>query len=162
VSENESRTPDQRLHAVVGRWETSGHLIGESPTPVVGTDVYEVLAGGYFLVHHVDVTVGDQSVRAIEIIGEPDAASGGYLARSFDSEGNAELMRVTIDDSGNFHFAGGGDIAPAAQPTGAATAQVRSTLTIAEDHRSMTAFWERSDDGVTWRPWMDISFSRRD
>jgi hypothetical protein len=161
MSENESHTPDLRLHSVAGRWETSGHVIGEPPIPVVGTDVYEVLAGGYFLVHHVDVTVGDQSVRAIEIIGEPDAVSGAYLARSFDSEGNAELMRVTIDDSGNFHFAGGGDIAPAARPTDAATAQVRSTLTIAEDRRSMTALWERSDDGVTWLPWMDISFSRR-
>ena len=48
--------------------------------PVAGTDTYEVLPGGYFLVHHVDVTVGDKPVRAIEIIGEPDAVSGGFLA----------------------------------------------------------------------------------
>jgi hypothetical protein len=121
------RHPDERLHAIAGRWETSGHVIGEPRIPVVGTDIYEVLAGGYFIVHHVDVTVGEQPVRAIEVIGETDAAGGGYLARSFDSEGHAELMHVTIDEGGDFHFAGGADIAPTAQPTDAATARVRST-----------------------------------
>jgi hypothetical protein len=161
MSDDERHT-DERLHAIAGRWETSGHVIGEPRIPVVGTDIYEVLAGGYFLVHHVDVTVGEQPVRAIEVIGEPDAAGGGYLARSFDSEGNAELMRVTIDEDGVFHFAGGPDIAPTAQPTGASTARVRSTLTIAEDRRSMTALWERSEDGISWQPWMDISFTRSD
>ena len=155
------RQTDERLHAIAGRWITSGHVIGEPRIPVVGTDIYEVLAGGYFIVHHVDVTVGEQPVRAIEVIGEPDAA-GGYLARSFDSEGNAELMHVTIDEDGVFHFAGGADIAPAAQPTDASTAHVRSTLTIAEDRRSMTALWERSVDGINWHPWMDISFTRDD
>jgi hypothetical protein len=150
------------LHAVAGRWETSGHVIGNPPIPVIGTDVYEVLAGGYFLMHRVDVTVGEQRVQAIEIIGEPDAAGGGYLARSFDNEGNAELMHVTIDEDGVFHFVGGPDIAAAAQPTDAPTARVRSTLTIAEDRRSMTAFWERSEDGIGWHPWMNISFTRSD
>jgi Protein of unknown function (DUF1579) len=162
VSDLESNTPDQRLHAIVGRWETSGYVIGEPNIPVVGTDIYEVLTGGYFVVHHVDVTVGDQPVRAIEVIGEPDPESGGYLARSFDSDGNAELMHLTIDENGVFRFAGGPDIAPAARATDTATAKVRSTLTIADDRRSMTALWERSKDGTNWQPWMDISFTRRD
>jgi hypothetical protein len=161
MSDDEGRKPDERLHAIAGRWDTSGHVIGEPHIPVVGTDIYDVLAGGHFLVHHVDVTVGEQRVRAIEVIGEPDAA-GGYLARSFDSDGNAELMRVTIDEDGVFHFAGGSDIARAAQPTDASTVRVRSTLMVAEDHRSMTALWERSEDGIDWHPWMDISFARSD
>ncbi|MFI7067156.1 hypothetical protein ACIBL3_39605 [Kribbella sp. NPDC050124] len=150
-------TPDQALHAIAGRWQTSGEVVGEPGTTVVGTDTYEVLVGGHFLVHHVDVTVGDGPVRAIEIIGEPDPA-GGYLARSFDSDGNAELMHLTIDERGVFHFAGGGDIATAAQPAGTSTARVRSTLTVAEDRRSMRALWERSEDGIAWAPWMDIAF----
>jgi hypothetical protein len=90
MSDHKGRTPDERLHAIAGRWKTSGHVIGEPRIPVVGTDTYEVLAGGYFIVHHIDVTVGEQPVRAIEVIGESDAAGGGYLARSFDSEGNVD------------------------------------------------------------------------
>jgi hypothetical protein len=161
VSDNKGRAPDRRLQAIAGRWKTSGHVIGEPRIPVLGTDIYDVLAGGYFLVHHVDVTVGEQPVRAIEVIGEP-APGGGYLARSFDSEGNAELMRVTIDESCVFHFEGGPDVAPAAQPSGASTTRVRSTLTLAEDRHAMTALWERSEDGVNWQPWMDIAFTHSD
>lgn len=162
MSNRESDRPDERLHAIAGRWDTSGHVIGDPTIPVVGTDTYEVLAGGHFVVHHVDVTVGEQPVRAIEVIGEPDPGSGGYLARSFDSEGNAELMHVTIDDNDVFRFAGGPDIAPAARLTDTDRRQVRSTLRIAEDRRSMTALWERSEDGTNWQPWMDIAFTRRD
>jgi hypothetical protein len=71
-------------------------------------------------------------------------------------------MRVTIDHDGVFHFTGGAEAASAAQPTDAPTARVRSTLTIAEDAQSMTALWERSEDGTNWQRWMDISFRRSD
>jgi hypothetical protein len=67
--------------SIAGRWATDGHMIADPPVSVSGFDTYEVLAGGYFLVHHVDVQVGDQSVRAIEIIGELDPSSDGFLAR---------------------------------------------------------------------------------
>jgi hypothetical protein len=112
-------------------------------------------------VHHVDVTVGPHEVRAIEIIGETDPEnSDGYLARSFDSDGNAEVMRLTIDDQGAFHFSGGPDVAAAAQAKDTTTVRVRSTLRVAEDGASMRALWERSEDGASWRPWMDIAFTR--
>jgi hypothetical protein len=71
-------------------------------------------------------------------------------------------MDVMIDEDGVFHFTGGPDVAAVAQPTEASTARVRSTLTIADDRRSMTALWERSEDGINWHPWMDISFTRSD
>jgi hypothetical protein len=99
-------------------------------------------------------------VRAIEVIGEPDRESDAVLVRSFDSEGNFETMKLRIDDAGAFHFSGGGDIAPAAQPGNAPTVHVRSTLTVSEDHASMKAFWERSEDGMNWQPWMDMTFTR--
>jgi hypothetical protein len=151
----------ERLWGIVGEWATSGHVVGDPPVPVSGSDVYEVLPGGYFLVHHVDVTVGSEAVRAIEIIGEPSSQDGAFLARSYDNQGNTEVMELTIDDEDVFHFSGGPDIAPTAQPANAPTARVRSTLTVASDGDSMTALWERSEDGVNWELWMDMTFIRR-
>lgn len=95
------------------------------------------------------------------MIGEPASEGRGFLARSFDDQGNAEVMRVTVDDEGVFHFMGGPEIAAAAQLTDATTARVRSTLSVASDRRSMTALWERSEDGHGWEPWMNIAFARR-
>ena len=120
----------ERLHVIAGRWATDGHVVGDPSMPVKGFDTYDVLAGGYFLVHHVDVTVGDQPVQAIEVIGERDPDSGGFLARSFDNSGNCEVMRVTVDDASVFRFTGGPEVAAAARPFGATTVRVRSTLTL--------------------------------
>jgi hypothetical protein len=150
----------ERLSTIAGRWRTSGYVVGDPRVPVAGTDVYDVLRGGRFLVHRVDVTVGEQEVHAIEVIGEPDPDSDAYLARSFDSEGNFEVMKLQIDDDGILRFSGDGSIAPAAQPSDAPTAQVRSTLTVSQDSASMNAFWERCENGIDWEPWMDITFTR--
>jgi hypothetical protein len=151
----------QRLGALVGRWRSEGHIVGEAPVPIKGTDVYEWLPGGFFLVHHVDVMIGEQPVQAIEIIGEYDPATDSFTARAYDNQGSVTIMRAMVDDQGVWTFTGGGDIAPAAQPNSAAVSgAVRSTLTVSPDGRRMTAKWERSDDGTTWQFWMDMTFTR--
>lgn len=148
-----------QLDHIVGDWATRGEVIGDPPVPVIGTDTYELFPGGHFLVHHVDVTVGDERVRAIEVIGEPAPDGDGVLARSFDDHGSVEVMRLVVRD-GVLYFTGGPEVASVPQPSNAPTAQVRATLAVAPDRRSMTARWERSPDGATWEPWMDITFTR--
>jgi hypothetical protein len=117
----------ERLWAIAGDWATSGRVISDPPLPVSGSDIYEILPAGYFLVHHVDVTVGSQAVRAIEVIGEAASRDGTFLARSYDNHGSSEVMELTIDYEGVFHFTGGPEIATVAQPASASTARVRST-----------------------------------
>jgi hypothetical protein len=145
----------QRLGALVGRWRSEGHIVGEAPVPITGTDIYEWLPGGFFLIHHVDVVVGDQPVQAIEIIGEYDPATDSFTGRAYDNLGNVTIMHARVDDDGVWTFIGGGDVAPA--EVGGA---VRSTLTVSSDRSGMTARWERSDDGTSWQPWMDMTFTR--
>ena len=168
----ESRDPDhpnptptpspqtQRLGSLVGRWRSQGHIVGDQPVPITGTDSYEWLPGGVFLVHHVDVVIGDQKVQAIELIGEYDPATDSFTARAYDNLGNITIMRARVDERGVWTFTGGGDVAPVAQPGDDAGGAVRSTLTVDADGSAMAARWERSDDGVSWRPWMDMRFTR--
>jgi hypothetical protein len=151
----------QRLAALVGRWRTQGHLVGDPPVPIAGTDIYEWLAGGFFLVHHVDVVIGHQQAQALELIGEYDPATDSFTGRAYDNLGNVTVMRAKVDEHGVWTFTGGGDVAPVAQPASAdPSGAVRSTLTISPDRASMTARWERSDDGARWQPWMEVSFTR--
>jgi hypothetical protein len=151
----------RRLGALVGRWRSEGHIVGGTPVPITGTDTYEWLPGGFFLVHHVDVVIGDQNVQAIEIIGEYDPASDAFTARAYDNRGEVTIMHARVDERGVWTFTGGADVAPVAQPASAdAGGAVRSTLTVRADRGGMTARWERSDDGATWQPWMDMTFTR--
>jgi Protein of unknown function (DUF1579) len=161
---NSAPTPSpetQRLGALVGRWRTEGHLVGDPPVPITGTDIYQWLPGGFFLVHHVDVLLGQQRVQALELIGSYDPATDTFLARAYDNLGDVTVMQARVDGQGVWRFTGGGDVAPVARPpTAEASGAVRSTLTITADRSGMTARWERSDDGVSWQPWMEVSFTR--
>ena len=151
----------RRLGALVGRWRSQGHIVGDPAVPITGTDVYEWLAGGFFLVHHVDVVIGDQQVQALELIGSYDPATDAFTARAYDNLGNITIMQARVDGQGVWRFTGGGDVAPVARPAAAdAGGAVRSTLTVNPDRAGMTARWERSDDGVSWQPWMDMTFTR--
>jgi hypothetical protein len=68
-------------------------------------------------------------------------------------------MRVRVDEHGVWTFTGGGDVASVARPSSDGTSgAVRSTLTVSPDRSSMTARWERCDDGAGWQPWMDMTF----
>src|ERR671918_1085387 len=95
----------KRLDAFVGKWNTEGQM-KESPFgpagKIIGTDTYEWLAGGFFLLHRVDVRMGDQKNESIEIIGY-DASTKTYPMHSFDSQGNSLVMEAElVDDTWSF------------------------------------------------------------
>jgi hypothetical protein len=133
------------LDVFVGRWQSRGHTLPTPGLPITGTDEYEWFPGDGFLVHHVDVTIGEEHVRVIEFIGDAASPEGGpYPMRSFDNQGVYSEMTATVDD-GVWTFA---------------YDSARATVRLGADRMTMTAFWERSDDGQTWQPWMEMSFAR--
>jgi hypothetical protein len=139
---------NRRLDALVGHWRSEGQTVATRCEPAVriaGTDTYEWLAGGFFLIHRVDVHMGDDHVEVIEMIGPYDPATRTYPMRSFDHRGNFTTMHASVTDDGVWTFAGDAE---------------RATLMIAPDGRTMTARWERTDDGSGSRHWMDMNFTR--
>jgi hypothetical protein len=137
------------------------HSPVEELVAITGTDIYEWLPGGFFLGHRDDDVIGDQEVKAIEIIAEYDPATDSFTGRADDNLGNITIMRARVDDNGVWTFTGAGDIPPVARPASADPSEVvRSTLTVGADKSSMTAKWERSDDASVPQPWMQMSFTR--
>ncbi|GGG52236.1 hypothetical protein GCM10011374_13730 [Kocuria dechangensis] len=127
-----------------GLWRTSGHVLdgsGRRTAEITGTDEYELMTGGQWLIHRVDVLVGGARTVALELIGDP-GEDGTFAMRAFDGSGAYDEMRLSVADGGVLHLAGEG---------------VRSTLRV--DRDAMEALWER-DDGVRWVPWMEMRFDR--
>jgi hypothetical protein len=81
--------------------------------------VYQWLAGGFFLAHHVDVMIGQRQVRALELIGEYDPATDSFTARAYDNLGDVTTMQARLDEQGVWRFTGGGDVASVARPADA-------------------------------------------
>ncbi|GAA0932161.1 hypothetical protein [Pseudonocardia zijingensis] len=127
---------------LIGAWASTGRTV--DAVEVEGTDVYEWLPGRRFVVHHVDVRVGGEQVDVLEVIGERDGDA--FLARSFDGWGGTSVMRASVDEAGEWTFAGPAE---------------RATLAVAPDGTTMSARWERLRDG-SWEHWMDMEFRRVD
>lgn len=133
---------------LIGTWHTRGEMYGEDGVTVVaqvdGTDAYEWL--GPFVVHHVDVLIGGERTRALEIFEPYDAGLRAFPTRAYDDRGGVETSTATVDAEGRWTFR-------------AATAY--ATLSVAADGRSMAARWVvRGEDGRE-RPWMVLRFTRR-
>ncbi|MER5423360.1 DUF1579 family protein [Streptosporangium roseum] len=140
---------NKRLDALVGRWRSRGQMVPTDPSDpaieIAGSDTYEWLTGGFFLLHRVAVRIGDDQVEVVEMIGPYDPATGTYPMRSFDNHGAFVTMQASVADDGVWTFAGDTE---------------RATLVIADDRATMSATWERADDTTTWHPWMTMSFTR--
>jgi hypothetical protein len=148
-----TRRPEHdRLGVFVGRWRTEGQTIADNNSaaaPIRSSDVYELLPGGFFVVHRWDGLVGDVEAHGIEIIGF-DAELGKYRTHFFDNSGTAGSEELTVRDR-TWTWLGrkvmGAD-------------WHRCTSIVNEDGNSMRARHERSPDGKTWTAWMDVTLSR--
>jgi len=135
------------LRFLIGRWHTQGEIkaIGDNPaSKVIGTDSYEWILDGHFILHKVDVTMNNEKVEAIEIIGEFVVESRLYKMRSFDNQGAFTEMEAYIDEKGTFHILGD---------------KMRAKLSVI-DNNTMIAYWENSKDNQKWLPWMDLKLSK--
>ncbi|MBT1708216.1 DUF1579 family protein [Fulvivirgaceae bacterium PWU5] len=145
ATENVVPTAAHKLMSVLaGRWRTEGQTVATNDAPsmkIAGTDTYEWLPGGFFMVHHVDVRMGTDEAKTLEVIGY-DVATNTYLTTFFDNLGNTGSYRATLNQN-VWTFQGAAD---------------RATLTIRDN--MMKAHWERTDDGVHWQDWMHITLTR--
>ena len=148
MKENNSSAALRKIDFLIGSWKTEGKIIdenGEATATIKGTDSYEWAAGGFFILHRVDVMMGDEKVEVIEIIGYEEKDKK-YSMRSFDNQGNFTTMEAVIENN-VFRLL---------------SDNMRSTLTPGKGGHSMKAKWERSEDGKEWRPWMDMIFRNTD
>lgn len=135
----------EALAPFVGRWRTRGEVRASGSTPaleIAGTDAYEWLPGGFFLLHRVDVRIGGDPVQAIEIIGW-DAEAGTYFMRSYDSQGGTGEMTATVA-GGVWTFTGDAE---------------RFTGEFGEGGRTLSGHWQRRE-GADWCPWMDVHLTK--
>lgn len=131
---------------IIGRWKTSGSVLDEHGAVVMtieGTDEYEWMVGGHWVIHRVDVMMGEDHVQALEPIGEHDAETNSYSMRAFDGSGSFGTMTAHRGADGSWSIRGDG---------------MRSTLWPSEDKPYMTAVWERGNEPGTWVRWMEMRF----
>ena len=137
----------QQLDFLVGHWETRGMVHAHdsgAAQKIRGSDSYEWVLNGRFLLHRADVTIGSEKVEVVDMIGgASDAVS--IPMRSFDNRGNFMVMEGRIENPGILTISGEG---------------MRSRLILESDKNRMSAQWECKDEKNHWVPWMDMWFTK--
>lgn len=147
VAEQTIHTNLELLEPLIGTWTTEGEMTneaGEATLKIKGIDTYQWVSGGAFILHKVNVWMGEEKTESVEIIGQADDTLKTFIMRSFDHQGNFTTMEMSSDSPTSFKLTGD---------------KMRALLTVS-DHKNMIAFWERTEDNVIWLPWMALRFSR--
>ena len=136
----------QELNRFVGKWKTTGTIpaSGESPEiKVSGSDTYEWLPGGFFLLHKVNVLLGDDKNETLEIIGF-DKQINLYTMQHYDNKGNSGFMTADFKNGvwtflgENLRFRGG----------------------FKKQDTEFLGVWEQSSDGTNWTHFMEIQLTK--
>lgn len=139
--------PEYRhLDAFVGKWNTTGYMKSSPSGPsavITGTDTYEWLPGGFFLLHKVNVLMGDERNETFEIIGF-DKQSNSYPMHFYDNKGNTGIMQASFVN-GTWIFLG---------------ESMRFTGRFSENNNILSGIWEQSIDGSDWIHLMNIKLSK--
>jgi hypothetical protein len=136
------------LDMFAGKWKTEGTVKASGDKPelkVSGTDTYRWLDGGFFLIHEVDVLMGNEKNVTIEIIAY-DEAESSYTMHSYDNKGNSGRMKGSFDN-GTWRFQGD---------------TLRFKGKFSEDGKTLSGIWERQDDGKNWLHLMDIKLVKQE
>ncbi|NOS83561.1 MAG: DUF1579 family protein [Ignavibacteria bacterium] len=138
----------EQLSRFVGRWNTEGKISATNATPevkITGTDNYEWLPGEYFLLHKVDVLVGDDKNETFEVIGF-DKLNGKYTMQHYDNKGNSGYMIATYE-KGVWIFLG---------------ESLKFTGGFKKEDKEFSGIWEQLTNGKNWSHFMDIKLTKPD
>jgi hypothetical protein len=142
------------LTLFVGRWNVAGVQLASRVGPaaeISGTERFEWLEGGHFLLHHFDARVGGAPAACIEVTGY-DPTTGTYPTHTYYNTGQRAEWRLAERD-GTWTLTGEWPIA------GEAT-QVRCTIEFADEGNTRTSKWESSSDGSRWETFWTVKATR--
>ena len=141
------RLPEHEvMDSLVGKWITAGETIQPDDAPtlaILTSDIYEWVAGGFFVLHTAYGRIGDSNVGGIEIIGY-DADAKKHKTYFFDSQGSISTQDLTYAE-GTWTWSG---------------THTRATAVLSDDGNTMPTLHEWSDDGVNWRPSMEVTLRK--
>ena len=144
----------KQLRMFVGEWNVAGRQLDSQvghAAEIAGTERFEWLEGGFFLVHHFDTRVGGVPALCIEVTGF-DPATGAYSTHTFYNNGQQAQWRM-VERDGIWTLTG-------EWPMPDGPAQVRCTIEFGDEGNSRTGIRESSVDGSRWVRFWEVKSTR--
>ena len=88
------RIEDSDFKNFIGEWKTEGRVFGTDQTPeiqIIGTDTYESILDGFFILHKADVLIGKEKSQTLELMWLLNSNEKVSL-RHYNNTGSSGLM----------------------------------------------------------------------
>lgn len=98
---NNNRIENTEFQKLIGNWKTEGRILATDDNPemkITGTDSYELILDGFFILHKADVFMGNDKSQTLEVIGL-DEASNHATFEYYDNQGASGKMTGTLKNN---------------------------------------------------------------
>lgn len=140
-----NKTATGSFRRLLGVWKTSGQILsGDSTLSLTGTDSYELILGGNYILHKAAVVMGDEMSETFEIIGL-DSSSEKAEMNYFNNRGESGTMSGQIkgDD-----FLIEGD-------------RLKFAGKINEANTAVVGKWFQQSEDNSWNEFIDLKLERQ-
>lgn len=142
------RMPEHdQLNVFLGHWSSEGTTaegLGGHAERITHVHTYRWLPGRFHLHHSWDGHIGSHGSHGIEIIGYDSGTS--FVFHFFDSEGWTRVYHGQVDRN-TWTLSG---------------PRERCSIIFSDIGHTMTTQWERSPDGVLWKPFCEVRATKSD
>ncbi len=91
-----NKIENSNFKRLIGVWKTTGNIrSGQDNMKLIGTDSYELILDGNYILHKADVKMGNERSETFEII-KLDNALDTATMQYFNSKGEEGIMRSSI------------------------------------------------------------------
>lgn len=132
------------FNRLIGTWKTSGLISSANETlTLIGTDTYELVLDGKFVLHKANVIMGDAKSETIEMINLTDHPIVPNM-HYFNSHGNVGVMTGKIVGN-NYSIEGNG---------------IKFKGTINEENSEIVGKWFLQSEDKSWSEYIDLKLER--
>ncbi|MBX2923765.1 MAG: hypothetical protein KF746_16295 [Chitinophagaceae bacterium] len=130
---------------LIGVWKTFGQISSENQVlELAGTDSYELILDGKFILHKADVTIGSEKSEIFEMI-SLDETTNKVKMQYFNSKGESGIMTGELTNN-NFKIEGEG---------------IKFSGMINSENSTIVGKWYLQTNNKSWKEFIDMKLEKQ-
>ena len=143
---NSNRIENTEFIKLIGKWKTEGRILATANNPemkITGTDTYELILGGFYILHKADLLMVNENSQTFEIIGL-NGTNGQATLEHYNNQGSSGKMTGNLKN-GHFTINGGG---------------LRFRGQFGNNEKQLNGTWEKMTDHNKWVEFLQMNLTK--
>lgn len=145
---NKKRIENTEFKKLIGKWKTEGRIWSTDENyelAITGTDTYELILGGFFILHKADVLMGNENSQTFEIIGL-DETNNQATFEYYNNQGSLGKMLGTLKNN-ELKING---------------KELRFQGQLNDSEKEINGTWEKLDNQKNWIKFIEMKLTKTD